>query len=71
VGKIFEDFGQVDINIDHHITNEKYGKLNLIESEEVATAAILEPKSSNKLRDLRNAALRVGDNFLRREPWQT
>jgi phosphoesterase RecJ-like protein len=41
VGKIFEDFGQVDINIDHHITNEKYGKLNLIESEEVATAAIL------------------------------
>lgn len=41
VGKIFEDFGQPDINIDHHKTNENYGKLNLIEAEEVATAAIL------------------------------
>jgi len=40
-GKIFQDFGQPDINIDHHVTNEKYGKLNLIESEEVATCAIL------------------------------
>jgi len=40
-GKIFENFGQPDINIDHHITNEKFGKLNLIEAEEVATAAIL------------------------------
>lgn len=41
VGKAFENFGQPDINIDHHITNEKFGKLNLIEAEEVATAAIL------------------------------
>lgn len=41
VGKTFEDFGQPDINIDHHITNEKFGKLNLIETEQVATAAIL------------------------------
>ncbi|MDP1545067.1 MAG: bifunctional oligoribonuclease/PAP phosphatase NrnA [Anaerolineales bacterium] len=41
VGKVFEKFGQPDINIDHHITNEKFGKLNLIEAEEVATAAIL------------------------------
>ena len=41
VGKAFENFGQPDINIDHHITNEKFGKLNLIEPEEVATAAIL------------------------------
>ncbi len=41
VGKFFENFGQPDINIDHHITNEKFGKINLIESEEVATAAIL------------------------------
>ena len=40
-GKIFENFGQPDINIDHHKTNEKFGKLNLIEDEEVATAAIL------------------------------
>jgi phosphoesterase RecJ-like protein len=41
VGKPFENFGQPDINIDHHKTNENFGKLNLIESEEVATAAIL------------------------------
>ncbi|MBL8063215.1 MAG: DHH family phosphoesterase [Anaerolineales bacterium] len=40
-GKVFENFGQPDINIDHHITNEKFGKLNLIEADEVATAAIL------------------------------
>ena len=41
VGKFFETFGQPDINIDHHKTNEEFGKLNLIEAEEVATAAIL------------------------------
>jgi phosphoesterase RecJ-like protein len=40
-GAIFENFGQPDINIDHHKTNEKFGKLNLIEAEEVATSAIL------------------------------
>lgn len=40
-GKVFENFGQPDINIDHHVTNENFGKLNLIEAEEVATAAIL------------------------------
>ena len=40
-GKVFENFGQPDINIDHHKTNEKFGKINLIEAEEVATAAIL------------------------------
>lgn len=41
VGKVFESFGKPHINIDHHKTNEKFGQLNLIESEEVATAAIL------------------------------
>ena len=41
VGKAFVNFGQPDINIDHHKTNENFGKLNLIEAEEVATAAIL------------------------------
>lgn len=40
-GKIFENFGKPDINIDHHKTNENFGALNLIEAEEVATAAIL------------------------------
>jgi phosphoesterase RecJ-like protein len=41
VGKAFENFDQPDINIDHHKTNENFGKFNLIEAEEVATAAIL------------------------------
>ncbi len=41
VGKVFEAFGPPDINIDHHKTNEKFGRLNLIEAEEVATSAIL------------------------------
>ncbi len=41
VGKDFQSFGQPDINIDHHKTNENFGKLNLIEAAEVATSAIL------------------------------
>lgn len=41
LGKVFESFGPPDINIDHHITNQRFGKLNLIEGEAVATAAIL------------------------------
>ncbi len=40
-GKLLEGMGQPDINIDHHITNEQFGKLNLIEGQEVASAAIL------------------------------
>jgi hypothetical protein len=40
-GKLFAEIGPPDINIDHHITNEKFGKLNLIEGDEVATSAIL------------------------------
>ena len=40
-GKPFESFRQPDVNIDHHVTNEHFGVLNLIEGKEVATAAIL------------------------------
>ena len=40
-GKPFESVGQPDINIDHHVTNEKFGRINLIEGREVATSAIL------------------------------
>ena len=40
-GKPFESIGQPDINIDHHVTNEKFGRINLIEGQEVATSAIL------------------------------
>lgn len=40
-GKQFENFRKPDINIDHHVTNENFGQLNLIEPEAVATSAIL------------------------------
>ncbi len=40
-GKQFENYRKPEINIDHHVTNEKFGQLNLIEPEAVATAAIL------------------------------
>src|SRR5512135_188929 len=40
-GKHFAGHTPPDINIDHHITNERFGRLNLIEGEEVATSAIL------------------------------
>lgn len=40
-GKQFENYRKPDINIDHHVTNEKFGQLNLIEPEAVATSAIL------------------------------
>ena len=40
-GKIVESYGQPDLNIDHHITNEKFGKINLVDAEAVATSAIL------------------------------
>jgi bifunctional oligoribonuclease and PAP phosphatase NrnA len=41
LGKPFESGPKPDVNIDHHITNEKFGKINLIVGEEVATSAIL------------------------------
>jgi phosphoesterase RecJ-like protein len=41
IGKPFQSLGAPDINIDHHITNERFGKINLIDGKAVATAAIL------------------------------
>jgi phosphoesterase RecJ-like protein len=41
LGDPFQSFRQPDINIDHHITNERFGVLNLVEAKSVATAAIL------------------------------
>ena len=40
-GKALDGYGKPDINIDHHTTNAKYGALNLIEADAVATASIL------------------------------
>lgn len=40
-GQQFESFPAPDINIDHHVTNQRFGVLNLIEPEAVATCSIL------------------------------
>ena len=40
-GKQFETHRKPDINIDHHVTNEKYGEINLIEPDSVATSSVL------------------------------
>ena len=36
-----QSFGMPAINIDHHISNEEYGEINLLEADSVATASIL------------------------------
>lgn len=41
LGEPLQKLGCPHINIDHHVTNERFGELNLIEAEAVATAAIL------------------------------
>jgi len=41
VGKVLDGYGKPNINIDHHITNERFGDLNLIEPDAVATSSIL------------------------------
>jgi bifunctional oligoribonuclease and PAP phosphatase NrnA len=40
LGDFFKD-RQPDINIDHHITNDKFARVNLVIPQEVATSAIL------------------------------
>jgi len=41
VGKVLDGYGKPNINIDHHITNERFGDFNLIEPDAVATSSIL------------------------------
>lgn len=41
LGPALEACGQPDINIDHHITNQAFGRVNLIEPDAVATCSIL------------------------------
>jgi bifunctional oligoribonuclease and PAP phosphatase NrnA len=40
-GDVFEGLGQPGINIDHHITNDNFAEINLIEVGQAATCAIL------------------------------
>ncbi len=41
VGPALEPLGQPDVNIDHHVTNQAFARLNLIEPDAVATCSIL------------------------------
>ncbi len=41
VGHVLDDYTIPDINIDHHITNLSFGRLNIVDTEAVATAEIL------------------------------
>jgi bifunctional oligoribonuclease and PAP phosphatase NrnA len=40
-GDAFEYLGKPGINIDHHITNDQFAEMNLVEAEQAATCAIL------------------------------
>jgi phosphoesterase RecJ-like protein len=41
VGSVLDHYGQPDLVIDHHKTNLEFGAINLVEPDQVATAAIL------------------------------
>ncbi|MFW5713418.1 MAG: DHH family phosphoesterase [Brevefilum sp.] len=41
VGQVLFDYGQPDLVVDHHKTNLQFGTFNVVESDQVATAAIL------------------------------
>jgi len=41
VGKVLADYGKPDLVVDHHKTNLEFGEFNVVESDQVATAAIL------------------------------
>ncbi len=40
-GSVFKDRPAPDINIDHHITNEAFGRINLVDGQAAATAEML------------------------------
>ena len=40
-GKALQKYGTPDINIDHHKTNLRFARLNLVEPEAVATSSVL------------------------------
>ncbi len=41
IGEVLDDYGEPDINIDHHPTNTQFAALNLVEDQAVATAEII------------------------------
>jgi len=41
IGSVLDDFGEPDVNIDHHPTNTQFAKLNLVRDDAVATVEII------------------------------
>lgn len=41
IGDVGQDFPEIGINIDHHITNTRFAALNLVDAESVATCSLL------------------------------
>ena len=41
VGHVLDDYGKPDLVVDHHKTNLQFGKFNIVEPDQAATAAIL------------------------------
>ncbi|MFL7812385.1 MAG: DHH family phosphoesterase [Anaerolineales bacterium] len=41
IGEVLDDYGEPDVNIDHHPTNTHFAKLNLVQDSAVATAEII------------------------------
>jgi len=41
IGSVLDDFGEPDVNIDHHPTNTQFAKLNLVRDTAVATVEII------------------------------
>jgi phosphoesterase RecJ-like protein len=41
IGSALDGYGNPEINIDHHITNLKFGKINLVDAKAVATSEII------------------------------
>ena len=41
IGSVLDEFGEPDVNIDHHPTNTQFAKLNLVRDNAVATAEII------------------------------
>ena len=41
IGSVLDEYGEPDINIDHHPTNTNFAKLNLVQDDAVATAEMV------------------------------
>ena len=63
VGNALNGFARPDLNIDHHLTNENFAKINLVDAKAVATSeilAVIMPQLGIKITQPAAAALLTG-----------